>query len=101
MTKAELEKEVKRLKSTIRELQKANKLTEEVSSDLSDIAYGITVVNDDGRKRLALVKISFDLEKNCAIIDKSSLFVDTLINVNTKMRQETHNNIIRRNKEIG
>ena len=100
MTKAELEKENRTLKSTIRELQKTAKVASEVLDGLDDVGYGIAVVDAEGTKRLAMVKINFDLEKKCAIIDQESLISGRTPDVNLKLREAVWKEVVKRDKEI-
>ncbi|HEY9885656.1 MAG TPA: hypothetical protein V6C96_00200 [Vampirovibrionales bacterium] len=96
MTKAELEKENKELKATIRKLQKET-VNDVESKDLSEVAYGVTLVGEE--KKLGLVKIYFDLSRKCAIIDEGSLITDSLGPIAAKARTKIVDEVIKRNKE--
>ena len=101
MTKLEIEKENKELKAKIRELQKTAKVASEVSGELADTAYGISVIEEeDGKKWLAVVRISFDLAKNCAIIDKESLVIKARGPLAGLAKESIVTEIIKRSKEI-
>lgn len=98
MTKTELEKENKELKELVRDLQKQNKVADTaVGSGADNVAFGIALVGP--KKELGLVKIMFDIEKNCAIIDKESLVVAELGPLTAKARVALVDEILKRNKE--
>ena len=100
MTKIEIEKENKELKAKIRELQKTAKVASEVSGELPDLGYGITVVEEDGKKSLGLVKLSFHLDSNRVIIDKESLVIKARGPLAGLAKESIVTEIIKRSKEI-
>lgn len=96
-TKPELEKENKALKAEIRELKKNVSKVEEISKGLNNTAIGIALIGEE--KKLGMVKIKFDLDKNAAIIDKDSVVVDGVGPITAKARIALVDEIIEQNKK--
>lgn len=65
--KADLEKEIKSLKQTIRELKSQVKVGKEVAEGLNDVGYGVFLGED---RNFQIVKLLFDFEKKTAAVDE-------------------------------